>query len=202
MTQPGSLLPFKLSQLTHHTIDVRLPPHDCPPIRPQQEIRKLQRFLDEPNCPIDLKDTGRGLPRPLLMTPIVRIHQRWAVPLMETRTVNRAALLLEQPVSNLMEGSRCLPQRRLSDHHGAVRLEQRSKIRHQLYSQGDWIECFGKQLIQRVCQDDEIEWASFLRVAVPGFFHRALEIPLTHCETLTCDSCITTVAVPNVVGLL
>jgi hypothetical protein len=76
---------------------------DRPTVGSQKKIGKFERVFDKADLPIDLLDPGRGFPSALLMTPIVRVEQSWAIPLVKTGTVDRAPIFLKQVITHLMQ---------------------------------------------------------------------------------------------------
>src|SRR6476646_8374486 len=83
ITQPGSRIAFQFAQFADHPECLWAARSDRPTVGSQEQIREFQRIFDEAHFAIDLLDPGRGLPSALLMAPIVRVEQGWAVPLVK-----------------------------------------------------------------------------------------------------------------------
>src|SRR5215831_13819823 len=160
VAQPSPLLTLKLPQLTHYSIHIRSPIDYGFAIFSKEQIRKLQRVFDESHVLVDLPDRSRRVPGSFLMTPIIRVDQGRAVPLVEAGTVDRTAFLLEQAITDSMQRPGSLAQCGLHDHHCAVRRQQRQRRRNQT---SPCIDRLG-ELVKAIGKDDDIVWAGLLNL--------------------------------------
>src|SRR6476646_1092575 len=116
ITQPGSRIAFQLAQFADHPERLWAAWSDHPTVGSQKEIGKFERVFDKADLPIDLLDPGRGFPSALLMAPIGRVEQSWAIPLVKTGTVDRAPIFLKQVITPPMQRPGSIAQGRLQDH--------------------------------------------------------------------------------------